>query len=126
MSGVDGDSFAVPAYRVSWFVKLPMLLIVTLMMGWTAVENYVSETREHAPTRIPIQDMESEYRGQRWVSVTGRLQPERMDVREAGEASGTQFVAYVPIVPEGSSSRPEDPLWSVAVVGPFSSVMKLV
>ena len=52
-----------------------LLIVAGLGCLWNGVDSVRSELHEKAPTQINVADLPGTYKGQRWLSITGQLDP---------------------------------------------------
>ncbi len=92
--------------------KLLFLVGVSPILVWLAVRELATALSEQSPTRFQADRFVSDYRGQRWLHVEGRLLAELVDVQEG---DNDLVKVHVPLVP--FDWKPDQ---AVHLVGSFS------
>jgi hypothetical protein len=101
-------------------LKMLLLAIASSTAIYMAASNIQTAILEKAPTKLPTERFGAEYRGQRWLSVTGRAVIEYRDVvvshNKYHEGKDLVYV-YVPIVP--ADWQPQETVHVVGTYGPM-------
>ena len=91
--------------------KLPFLLVGSPILGYVAASELHTALLELSPTQFQVERFAGDYRGQRWLSVEGRLLAKFANVENGDNATAK---VHVPLVP--NDWKPDQ---AVHIVGTF-------
>lgn len=100
----------------------PVLYVLGFLFGaFRGFEELRTAVTERAPTTIAMERFSMEYRGQRWLTLQGRLALEHRQVQPSShEAHEDQNLSYVRVPVVSSRWQPAEPVRAVGVFGPFT------
>jgi hypothetical protein len=100
----------------------PVLYVLGFAFGaYRGFEELRTAVTERAPTTIAMERFAADYRGQRWLTLQGRLALEHRQVqRSLHEAHEDRNLSYVRVPVVSPRWQPADPVRAVGVFGPFT------
>jgi len=100
----------------------PVLYVLGFTFGaFRGCEELRTAVTERAPTTIAMERFSTDYRGQRWLTLQGRLALEHRQVqRSTHVAHEDRNLSYVRVPVVSPRWQPDEPVRAVGVFGPFS------